>query len=717
MDDLLNFDLTNNQYNGSNKKNLLGIKQNSNSPVSVPYPQTPDSTKESSSMKRNRDPFANLFQRKNETKSTSLNELERKTAQTPQTLESPSPNASISHDPYSNLEVLHRLSETETKGSNDEKKIENIHSNTKDSLLNTLEDLQLQDEDKSIMQRTSLPELRNPPAESETEGKVIEQHAPDASFSSNSSQLSGTDSYAQLRAMGFSDSLSRFALKQTGSLQEAIELIFEQEPRSSQNPTSKSPSSNEQYYSDKLSELQQVSNQIKDQFFTKATDLWNVGRQKLRSAVEERKSLKNPNQPRWMTEGYVSDEFDNQYPIMPASAKSDEAVSTKEPTSDIPLSKNEPVEDLSTESVSELEHKNVDEFNDNLFSSLIEIPDESISHQKVAPSFDMQKTQGELLPHHHRELDHKNEKPYLKVQRDEVDMDSMSRSIIEQGQTEGNDYYYKGDFSQAIDIFNKLLSQVPEGHTRSIPLLCNRSLCYMKIGDVRNSLKDSVKALEIIGQGKGEGEFINGKNMNEFYVKCMIRKAQALEQLEKYELALESWSDLLSGGKINNLSLEGKRRCGRALGKQPSQPNSAKTISKPTVRKSLELPKTSQGSERLSEFRDKQKQAEKVEERRNQLREPVQQLINRWKSGKEGNIRALLSSLDTILWPECRWKPVSLTDLVLTKRVKIMYMKAISCVHPDKLPQQATVEQRLIAESAFSNLNEAWDIFKQQNQL
>ncbi|EPX71294.1 UBA/TPR/DNAJ domain-containing protein Ucp7 [Schizosaccharomyces octosporus yFS286] len=714
MDDLLNFDLTSNVYNENKKKDSLEIINNSNSPVSVSNPKKPHSTKQSSDMRRTHDPFANLFQKKNESKNTSLNELERKTPQTPQTLESPSPNSSISHDPYSNLDVLHRLPKTETRLSDDDNKANDVSLSVLDSNLNAFESFQLQDEDSLIKQRPSSPEKQTTPEAPEIKDKEIGHYVPETSLTNNPSPLSGGDYYAQLRAMGFPDTLSRSALQQTGSLQEAIDYILEQEPRSPQNQTSNSVSNNEQYYSDKLSELQQVSNQIKDQFFTKATDLWNVGRQKLRTAVEERKALKNPNQPRWMTGEYVSDDFDNHNPRIPAPDRSSEAASTIELNLDIPLSNNEHVNVMPAETVPEKDHQNVDEFNDNLFSSLIEIPNETINHQKVEPSLDIQQTHGDSSSSHHWESDHTNKKSALDIQREEVDIDSMSLSIIEQGQTEGNDCFHKGDFNQAINIFRKTLSHIPEGHTRSIPLLCNRSLCYMKIGDIRSSLQDSQKALDIIGQGKGEGEFINEKSMNEYYVKSMIRKAQVFEQLEKYQSALEVWSDLLSNGRVTNLYLEGKRRCERALGRQPSQANSMNTTSKSTNRKSLELPKT---SGRLTEYRDKQKQAEKIDEEKNQLREPVQQLINRWKSGKEGNIRALLSSMDTILWPECRWKPVSLADLVLTKRVKIAYMKAISCVHPDKLPQQATVEQRLIAESAFSNLNEAWDIFKQQNQL
>ena len=56
--------------------------------------------------------------------------------------------------------------------------------------------------------------------------------------------------------------------------------------------------------------------------------------------------------------------------------------------------------------------------------------------------------------------------------------------------------------------------------------------------------------------------------------------------------------------------------------------------------------------------------------------------------GKDGNIRALLASLDTVLWEGSGWKKPSMTDLVEPKRVKRAYMMANLVVHPDKVKQK-----------------------------
>ncbi|XP_024366591.1 uncharacterized protein [Physcomitrium patens] len=86
--------------------------------------------------------------------------------------------------------------------------------------------------------------------------------------------------------------------------------------------------------------------------------------------------------------------------------------------------------------------------------------------------------------------------------------------------------------------------------------------------------------------------------------------------------------------------------------------------------------------------------------------------IRRWATGKEGNLRALLSSLHLILWPETNWKPVSLTDLITGISVKKSYQRAILCVHPDKVQQKgANVQQKYIAEKVFDLLKEAFARF------
>lgn len=57
-----------------------------------------------------------------------------------------------------------------------------------------------------------------------------------------------------------------------------------------------------------------------------------------------------------------------------------------------------------------------------------------------------------------------------------------------------------------------------------------------------------------------------------------------------------------------------------------------------------------------------------------------------------------------------------MSELITNSQVKIRYMKAIAKVHPDKV-SQCSQEEAIVCSSVFSQLNEAWDVFKQQNGM
>ncbi|KAK8596752.1 hypothetical protein V6N13_001361 [Hibiscus sabdariffa] len=86
--------------------------------------------------------------------------------------------------------------------------------------------------------------------------------------------------------------------------------------------------------------------------------------------------------------------------------------------------------------------------------------------------------------------------------------------------------------------------------------------------------------------------------------------------------------------------------------------------------------------------------------------------IQQWSSGKEGNIRSLLSTLQYVLWPNSGWKPVALVDIIEGPAVKRSYQKALLCVHPDKLQQKgAASDIKYIAERVLDVLQDAWTHF------
>ncbi|KAJ0894756.1 putative DnaJ domain, Chaperone J-domain superfamily [Helianthus annuus] len=102
---------------------------------------------------------------------------------------------------------------------------------------------------------------------------------------------------------------------------------------------------------------------------------------------------------------------------------------------------------------------------------------------------------------------------------------------------------------------------------------------------------------------------------------------------------------------------------------------------------------------------------------RSRLAENLDADIKRWSGGKEGNLRALLSTLQYILGADSGWQPVSLTEIITTSAVKKAYRKATLCVHPDKLQQRgASIQQKYICEKVFDLLKAAWNRFNSEER-
>ncbi|KAG9440915.1 hypothetical protein H6P81_021080 [Aristolochia fimbriata] len=92
--------------------------------------------------------------------------------------------------------------------------------------------------------------------------------------------------------------------------------------------------------------------------------------------------------------------------------------------------------------------------------------------------------------------------------------------------------------------------------------------------------------------------------------------------------------------------------------------------------------------------------------------ENLETKIRQWSTGREGNIRSLLSTLQYVLWSDSGWKPVPLVDIIDGASVKRAYQKALLCLHPDKLQQKgAGMQEKYIAEKVFDILQEAWTQF------
>lgn len=304
--------------------------------------------------------------------------------------------------------------------------------------------------------------------------------------------------------------------------------------------------------------------------------------------------------------------------------------------------------------------------------------------------------------------------------RQEPHIDAANLTRFKQYRTLGTNFFKEGNFTSALLNYQDALKVLPYGHSLQIIAYSNLTTSYVRLGDTKNALLTADEALEmikatnrsldepVVENGNGNG---SSKLVKDFWLKLVTKKAETLESLERYPEALANWKLVLENGGATKTAIDAKRRCLEAI--NPSK----KMKLVPSSRSKSSTTTSSSGQEALRRVQENNARAESLEQEKFQLHDKVETKVNQWKHSKEDNIRALLASLDLILWPEANWKKITMADLVLDKKVKINYMKAVAKTHPDKISQNATTEQQLIAQSVFVTLNKAWDKFKQQNNI
>ncbi|KAK9241071.1 hypothetical protein V1525DRAFT_447615 [Lipomyces kononenkoae] len=305
--------------------------------------------------------------------------------------------------------------------------------------------------------------------------------------------------------------------------------------------------------------------------------------------------------------------------------------------------------------------------------------------------------------------------------RPRVDISPTQIEQIGVLRTDGMEAFKRGDFTHANELYSKSLDLTPSIHLLRTVLLSNRAACLLKLGNVKDALADAEEGLNIIGPTRGiDEEYERGKSLVEIWAKLLQRKSEALEQLERFKDARDAWDVLVQAGRGGKVAIDGKRRCENILNPKPksaasSTATSARSTPRPTKSTSIEDSVAAQAAlKRLQKMND---EAEAQDAEKFALHDTVEQKLAAWRSGKEDNLRALIGSLDTILWAETGWAKVSMADLVMPKKVKINYMKAVAKTHPDKIPGSATTEQKMIAQGVFVSLNRAWDEFKRLNNI
>ncbi len=270
-------------------------------------------------------------------------------------------------------------------------------------------------------------------------------------------------------------------------------------------------------------------------------------------------------------------------------------------------------------------------------------------------------------------------------------LSSFAQHASTESRKAGTESFQRGDYAQATMHYSTSLSALPSAHPLTIPLLTNRALSHSKTGDPKASIADATSAIKVIGISHGAGETIDLgpgegiKQMSIYWEKAMTRQAEALEQLERWSEAAAIWRTCVEAGVGGATSIAGRNRCEKASNPDPKRTAAAKKpIARPRPKPSA-LGDMAPDSESVSRLRAANAAADKLDDEKFALADVVEGHISRWRAGKEGHLRALLSTLENVLWEGSGWKKVGMGDVLLPGKVKLVYMKGIAKVHPDKV--------------------------------
>lgn len=272
---------------------------------------------------------------------------------------------------------------------------------------------------------------------------------------------------------------------------------------------------------------------------------------------------------------------------------------------------------------------------------------------------------------------------------------------------EGTSAFKRGDYALATAHYSSALSTLPPSHPLTIVLLTNRALAHLKTGDPKSSIVDSKSAISIIGPSRGALETIDlggtegSRDMQTFWGKAMTRQAEALEQLERWSDAAAVWKACVEVGFGGGTSTAGRDRCEKAAAGPSSQPPRASRPAVPKKPTSEYIQRTSalddltgssasaatavKSTEAVRRLRKANAAAEKLDDEKFALADQVDERLTGWRAGREGNLRALLASLETVLWEGAGWKKVGMGELIIASKVKVVYIRGIGKVHPDKV--------------------------------
>ncbi|CAI1844811.1 hypothetical protein SEUBUCD646_0B04280 [Saccharomyces eubayanus] len=299
-----------------------------------------------------------------------------------------------------------------------------------------------------------------------------------------------------------------------------------------------------------------------------------------------------------------------------------------------------------------------------------------------------------------------------------VPISDIELSGYNEFKAKGTSLFKNGDYVNSLQEYEKSLNSLPLKHPLRVIALSNIIASQLKIGEYSKSIKNSDTALALFPSAKPRWNDKISKSdpqrsFNDIWPKIMIRRAESFEHLESFKNALETYQELIEKNFFDDKIMQGKRRCQSFVNPIPVRKPSPVKKTTPTPAP-MKKPTSSPSPDPVDNASRVKEQ--ELENAKLALYDNVSDRIGCWKCGKDDDIRHLLANLSSLLtW--CNWKDVSVQDLVMPKKVKITYMKAVAKTHPDKIPKSLSLENKMIAENVFTTLSIAWDKFKQQNEI
>ncbi|KAJ7202862.1 hypothetical protein GGX14DRAFT_653217 [Mycena pura] len=252
-----------------------------------------------------------------------------------------------------------------------------------------------------------------------------------------------------------------------------------------------------------------------------------------------------------------------------------------------------------------------------------------------------------------------------------------------------------GQYAAAASAYTLAVDALPAGHVLLVPLLNMRAFARLKEGDFRGAEADAADIESIAREGGrafgAERVIVDGVTIDvgAAVIEAWKRRAEALEGREKWGDAGRDWERV--GGAAwakkadRDEGVRGAGRCRRMANPASATPVVALVAPKPKSKSPPAL--AGPPSDAVTKFREAVSAQEEEDLAKHQLKDTVDGKLIAWKGGKETNIRALLASLDTVLWPELGLQSSGMKDLVTPGQVKVRYVKAIAKLHPDKAAQ------------------------------